>query len=301
MTRAKSGQPHGSSRRSSQAFPGQAFPDQPLPKPRQPLVSPGLAALQQSFQSAILTGDTAILDTLLDTSRTTRHTLFNVYRGGYAARLIGVLRTEYPLLGDYCGDEEFEVLARAYIAAHPSRTPNARWFGAELPAFLAAAEPYGEHAELAELASIEKALSEAFDAKDAPVLSLGGLARFPAGEWGNLVFSPHPAATRLDLSSNAFTIWQALSADETPPPPAALPSARHLLIWRQDGMSAIRALGDEEAMMWAEAARGLSFGALCEMIATFDTPQTAALRAAGYLQCWLNTQALTSARMSADN
>ncbi len=288
MTRQKSSSPQCSPRCGTKPAPG----------PRRGSVEPGLAALQESFQQAILTGDQSILDTLLDSSRTTRHTLFDVYRNGYTGRLVDVLRTEFPLVHVYCGDEEFDALARAYIAACPSKTPNARWFGVRLPAFLAAVETYAEHPVLAELASIEKALSEAFDAEDAPTLCLGGLARFPPEAWGNLVFSPHPAAKRLDLSTNAFTIWQALSAEETPPAPETLPSTRRLLVWRQDGMATVRALGDEEAMMWTEAGRGRTFGALCEMIATFDVPQTAALRAAGYLQCWLNTQALTSANLA---
>jgi len=36
-------------------------------------------------------------------------------------------------------------------------------------------------------------------------------------------------------------------------------------------------------MLWDEAARGVRFGVLCEMAATYDDPDRAALHAAGYL------------------
>jgi hypothetical protein len=51
----------------------------------------------------------------------------------------------------------------------------------------------------------------------------------------------------------------------------------------------------EEAMMWIEASRGARFGVLCEMLATFDDPDGAALRAAGYLQGWLEAEMLSAA------
>lgn len=61
----------------------------------------------------------------------------------------------------------------------------------------------------------------------------------------------------------------------------------------------LRPLGAEEAMMWTEAAKGVRFGVLCEMLATFDDPDHAALRAAQYLQGWLLSGALAGAAISA--
>ncbi len=54
----------------------------------------------------------------------------------------------------------------------------------------------------------------------------------------------------------------------------------------------------EEAMMWAEASRGVRFDALCELLAAFDDPDSAAVRAAGYLQGWLTAELLTAAAMT---
>ena len=48
--------------------------------------------------------------------------------------------------------------------------------------------------------------------------------------------------------------------------------------------------------MWNEAAKGVKFGALCEMVATFAGQDEADLRAAAYLRGWVDMgvlQALT--------
>ncbi|MFN0217214.1 MAG: putative DNA-binding domain-containing protein [Hyphomicrobium sp.] len=256
--------------------------------------APTLKEIQDSLQAAILTGDDAILATILDNSRTSRDTLFGVYRIAYVGRLVEILQTEYALLHAYCGDEEFGRFARAYIAANPSRSQNARWVGVRLPAFLADHVP--ELPQFAELAGIEKAVSDAFDAADAPVIGLPDMAAFPPDAWGRLAFAPHPSATHLDAATNAFAIWKALKDDEAPPALATLRQPDRLIIWRQKLAPMARVMGAEETMMWTEACRGVRFDVLCEMLATFDDPDTAAVRAAGYLQGWLATEMLTSAK-----
>ncbi len=50
-----------------------------------------------------------------------------------------------------------------------------------------------------------------------------------------------------------------------------------------------RELSTEEAMMWDEAAKGIPFDVLCEMLATYDDPDGAAARGAGYLHGWITS------------
>ena len=102
-----------------------------------------------------------------------------------------------------------------------------------------------------------------------------------------------PAASRLELATNAAAIWLALKNDETPPEATALEQPARLLIWRQDVTPMFRELPAEEAMMWDEAANGIPFGVLCEMLATYDDPDSAAGRGAGYLHGWITAGLLT--------
>jgi hypothetical protein len=248
-----------------------------------------LRELQESFQRGILAGDEAILAEVKDSDKENRRVLFGVYRNAYVARLAEILGEDYEQLHAYLGDQRFAKLVKAYIAANPSDQRSARWFGRHLPMFIRAGEAYAAHPEIAELASLEKALADVFDGPDAAPLAIDELAAVPPEAWPNLVFVTQPAALRLTFGTNAADIWTALK-DESPPPKAQrLPEPQAILVWRQEFMSRFRPLAAEEAMMWDEAAKGVRFGVLCEMVATFGGEDEAELRAATYLKGWIDT------------
>jgi hypothetical protein len=253
-----------------------------------------LARQQSGFQQGILAGDDTILADIFDSPREKRETLFGVYRYAYGSRLVDAMRNDHELLHRYLGDEMFDEMGHAYVKARPSQHPNLRWFSQGLPDFLKSAEPYCDHPVLSDLAALEKALNDAFDASDAPVMALQDMARFVPEVWNDLKFEPHPSTCRIDLATNAAAIWLALKKEETPPDAASLDEPARLLVWRQDATPMFRELATEEAMMWDEAASGIPFGVLCEMLATYDDPDGAAARGAGYLHGWITSGALTA-------
>lgn len=250
-----------------------------------------LARLQDDFQRGILSGDDKVLSDILDSPKQQREVLFGVYRHAYGSRLVEALRHDHPLLHLYLGDEMFDAMGQAYVAATPSHHPNLRWFSQALPDFLKNSEPYSNHPVIADLAALEKTLNDAFDAADAPVLTLQDMAGFAPEVWSTLQFKPHPSSRRLDVPTNAAAIWLALKTDETPPDARDAPAK--LLVWRQEVTPMFRELAPEEAMTWDEAANGIPFGVLCTMLATYDDPDGAAARAAGYLHGWVASGLLT--------
>ena len=247
------------------------------------------ASLQDEFQRCIETGDTSVLDRILDSDKEKRDVLFGVYRYAYASRLVEALRNDHPHLHGYLGDDAFDTMGRAFVAAHPSLHPNLRWYSRGIPDFLKATEPYSQHPAIVELAALERALNDVFDAADAPVLAFDEIAAVPAEQWNGLRFHPHPTAQRLNFTTNAVAIWIALNGEETPPDVELADDAKKVLVWRQDTMPMFRELPVEEAMMWDEAANGILFGVLCEMLATYDDPDSAAARGAGYLRGWVTS------------
>lgn len=252
------------------------------------------ARQQAAFQRGILDGDETVLAEILDSPREKRDVLLGVYRHAYGSRLVEAMRNDHELLHRYLGDETFDELGHAYVKARPSGNPNLRWFSQGLPEFLRSTAPYSSHPVLSELAALEKALNDAFDAADGKVVELADMAGFAPEAWSSLRFAPHPSAARLELATNATAIWLALKNDEAPPEALALDEPAHLLIWRQDVTPMFRELLAEEAMMWDEAASGIPFGVLCEMLATYDDPDGAAGRGAGYLHGWITAELLTN-------
>jgi Putative DNA-binding domain len=244
------------------------------------------ARQQSDFQRGILTGDDKVLAEILDSPKEKREVLFGVYKYAYGSRLVDALRNDHKLLHSYVGDEMFDEIGQAYVAANPSQHPNLRWFSQGLPDFLKTA-PYGEYPILSDLAALEKALNDAFDARDAPVVQLADMARFAPEAWNDLRFAAHPSSCRLDVSTNVAAVWLSLKGEEMPPDAVSLEQPVRLLIWRQDVTPMFRELSAEEAMMWDEASGGLPFGVLCSMLATYDDPDGAAARGAGYLHGWI--------------
>lgn len=250
--------------------------------------APSLAELQAAFQAAILDGKTDILSTLKPGAHADRDTLLGVYRTAYAARLVEVLRSEYPQLAAYLGDDRFEAEARAYIAACPSRHRSARYVGTAWPDFLPTRAIAMDHPVVAELAILERALSDTFDAAGSSVATMADLAAVPPDQWERLVMRPCSATRRLDLHTNALDIWSALKNETPPPGVTAHERALPIFIWRDDGLPMVRLLCAEEAMLWDEMARGVPFGRLCELAALFDAPDAAVIRVAGVIRGWLD-------------
>lgn len=259
--------------------------------------SPTLRELQAQMQAAILDGDDKILSAISNGARASRETLFGVYRHGYVARLVEVIGNEFPMLRRYVGEADFQKFARTFIAACPSRSRNARWVGESFPEFLQQHWAARMRPELSELAAIERAVSAAFDSTDARVLSFADLAVFAPSAWGNLTFTLHPSVTLLHGETNAFEIWKALKDDAGAPSVKRQSQLEHCVIWRHGTTPKVRLMSYEEAMMCREAQRGAGFGALCALVATYDDPDHAPLRAAQYLRTWLDSEMLTAAKL----
>lgn len=252
-----------------------------------------LAAYQDEFQRAVKDGDDAVLAELVDTSKENRHTLLGVYRNAYVARLIDFLETDYEKLHMLLGDEQFTTLARDFIAAHPSKTPNARWFSDGFPDFLRNSDEYADATLLSDLAELEKTLTDVFDAQDGEILKLEDLASVSPENWSGLTFEPHPATRRINLTTNADDIWRALDHEETPPALQTPGETWHIIAYRPGGMASFRQMAADEAMMWDEASKGVRFSVLCEMMSMFGGEEEAAMRAAGYLQGWISAEMLS--------
>jgi hypothetical protein len=183
---------------------------------------------------------------------------------------------------------------RAYAARHPSRYRNARHFCIGLPDFLSSEPPYASYPELAELAALEKALNDAFDAADARIMTIEDLAAVPAECWGQLSFSFHPSVVRLDLHSNAGAIWTSLQEGREPPPDDEdRPTPQRVIVWRQD-VAKFRVMDEEEAALWDAAAEGLAFGTLCEQAAERHGMDQAASIAARHLCSWIASGLISS-------
>lgn len=218
-----------------------------------------------------------------------------VYRHAYRARLAEALADNYTVLARALGDEAFDALAQAYIAARPSRHPSIRWFGGELASFMAAAgDDLVPHASLADFARMDWALRGAFDAAEAPPLDPATLAALGPDDWAGLVLHLHPSVQRVVLAHAIEPAWRVLrewepeSGAAQPELDEPVPHEHTLLAWRQHGETRWRSLEALEAVLLQAVAEGAPFALLCERAAaSLGDAEAAAPAVVGALQRWL--------------
>ena len=253
-----------------------------------------LQALQSQFQKALLIDQPA--DAALLSARGMAQ--FGVYRTAYRARLRAALRDNYDTLPLVMGDDAFDALANAYIESYPSQHYSLRWFGHRLCDFMAANEPLVDHPAMVDLARMEWALRQAFDAAPAPLLSSEALAAVPASDWADLQLSLQPSVQCLALQWAVGPIWHALKSgqDELAPPEAL---DHHLLVWRQGMNTQWKSLTPTEADFVQGLLARRSFGQLCAALAERVGEEQAAATAVALLGDLLQAGALCA--LSAPN
>jgi hypothetical protein len=254
-----------------------------------------LGDLQRAFQDYLRASSERFTAAVRDTRKADRTTLLEVYRDGYALRLIEVLTNDYPGLLAMAGPADFDCMARAYIAAHPSRHPSVRWFGKHLADFLAGTPPFNATMAAAEMARFEWALGDAFDSPDATPIGAGELIALPAEAWETLAFAALPSLRLLSFEFEVPPAWQRRDEQE----PGNLEVERAAgpvpwVIWRPQFTSHFRSMEPDEAAMLATLVEGRSFPELCEEVAPHVGEDQAAARAAGLLRAWVEEGMIAS-------
>jgi hypothetical protein len=246
-----------------------------------------LLALQRKFQAAVLAARTGDAAEIAGQARDDAEARLAIYANAYRLRLVAALREDYPKLNAFLGDEDFDALARAYVARRPSRHPNIRWAGRHLPAFLGKETPYRSEPVLAELAAFEQALRDAFDADDSAVLTVCAVAEIPPERWVSMRPVLHPSVHRLEFAWNAVAIWQALNRGEAAAGPQRVEPPVAWLVWRKGFNPHFRSLAPGEARALDAVRDGADVQTLCEQAggwaATEDIPGLVARWFAGWV------------------
>lgn len=274
---------------------------------------PPLADLQSDFQSFLLHGGEHMRRRVADTAKVDAWTRLAIYYDAYRLRLLEALAANYPVLRAWMGAEAFENLGIAYLEAFPSHHFSLRWFGHRLAEHLAGAFP--DRPDWSEMASLEWALSEAFDAANDKAIKVEEMAAVPMEAWPSMRLQFHLSVRRLNLRWNVPVLWKAIdpsletqanacraensampAAEEqaaTGPAAAGLPApeaAEHpqsWLIWRQDLKTWFRSLSVDEAWALDAMRAGENFAAVCEGLCEWIDAQNVARHAAGMMKQWI--------------
>lgn len=258
-----------------------------------------LPELQAGFQAHVISGAAPPTEQFVGTEAASADARLRVYVDAYRQRLLEAVGVDYPGVAALMSPEAFRALGLRYIERYPSQHPSVRWFGRHLAECLATDPEYADRPYLAELAGFEWARGLAFDAADAPTVSLDELGAVPADDWPGLRLSLTPALQRGHCNWNIGPIWRAVDAGEPPPPPEQLAGATQWAIWRRDLTIYWRILDDAEAGAIDAFGNGATFAEVCVVLCDWLPDSGVPGRAAGMLRQWL-TEGLIDAMTTGD-
>ena len=208
-----------------------------------------------------------------------RKTRIRVYSDAYYLRLRDVLREDFPRVAALLGPERFEDVVSGYLEVFPSKQPSVRHLGRALAEFLRQREDIPKC--LADLAQLEWARVEVFDAPDAESATIGDFVSVPPDAWPALRFSTIPALQTLRAQYPVHQLW---SGDESLDVAAANTSIR---VWRAIDCHVFHAPMDErESVALHKMISGEPFAAICETFADLPAAE-AAEEATALLARWI--------------
>ena len=245
-----------------------------------------LQALQQRMLQAVLADQSPQLREIDDDDCVNAASRLAIYRNGYRVRLRDALATEFPGLGILIS-RRFSTLLDSYVEVHPSGHYNIRWHGAGLAAFLEYGLPWRDKPELADMASLDWAISTSFDAANEPVLAAADLADVPADAWANLRITPQSHLQIISTHYNIEVFRRAADRDGKRPRLRRYDKGRYLLVWRQSLTVHYRSIEVDELSALTGAIKGEPFSALCERICEHHDAADALPLTVNLLHRWL--------------
>lgn len=183
-----------------------------------------------------------------------------IYHGMYLLRMRDALATDYPGLEHFLGSEGFAELVRDYVQVYPSRSYSLNRLGDRLPEFLMNRGERARRGFLVDLARLELAVTESFDAPEAAPLAEAQVASLGAEDWEHVVLEPVPSLRLVALRYNANDYLQSLKEEDHGHPRPRLRGA-FVAVYRRDYAVYRHALARPAYELLSDVAGGAPLGA----------------------------------------
>jgi hypothetical protein len=156
-----------------------------------------------------------------------------IYQGMYLLRMEDALESDYPALKHLLGAKRFSALVRDYVKARPSVSYTLNRLGDHLPEFVGRWKGAPRPAVGHDLARLERAMAEVFDAEETAPLSEAEIAAVPAASWERARLAP-VAAFRLLAFRYPVNAYLQSVRDEDHDHPSLARKDTWLAIYRRD-------------------------------------------------------------------
>lgn len=199
----------------------------------------------------------------------------DIYREQFFLRHVDALAEDYPGVRFFVGEERFHALALAYLAHHPPTSFTLRDLGDSFPRFLRETRrdetvDVATYEHACDMADVEWAFVEVFDAADAAPLAPAVLAQVPPEEWPGAKLVLLPSLRLLALACPVHRMREALLEGETPEIPAAEPV--RLALFREELQLRYAEIDEDLFALAGELLSGTPLGPACDAVAARFSP-----------------------------
>jgi hypothetical protein len=167
-----------------------------------------------SSEAAALVAPGRLGDVVLPSATLDPAERVGIYHDMYVLRMEEALESDYPGLSHFLGPKRWRTLVRGYVETHPSRSYTLNVLGRDLAEYVFTAPRISHAGFCRDLARLEWAITEAFDAAETPILGETDLAAVPPDAWEGARLVPTEAFRLLALDHNAGSYLDSLRGDE---------------------------------------------------------------------------------------
>ena len=164
--------------------------------------------LQQSFKQGILENTVEIQGLIKESKGQNKAELLEVYRNTTFVSLKKCLTSTFPAVEALVSKDFMHYACHEFIKKHPPSHGALLFYGAEFADFLQTFTPTKNMPYIADIARLEWALSEAYDAEDAPYIQSEDFAKESIERLSNQTFKLSPHVHLLTSPFPIYSIWQ---------------------------------------------------------------------------------------------
>ncbi len=219
---------------------------------------------REAHGAGAVVGREAVAEVFAGDARMSAEDRLDAYANMYFFRLRDVLAEDYERMAAALGEARWHNLVTDYLLVHPPTKWSLRWAGEALPGFLRGHAYGAERPWLADVAALEWARSEAFQAVDVVPLCPEALAAVPPEAWPELRFDVLPGTAVVESRWDLAAWWSAAVGDAAEAP-SAVERGQVLVVWR-DAEDDVRheALAADEVEAVRRLFAGAPFTDVCE-------------------------------------
>jgi len=201
-----------------------------------------------------------LAEVLLPSATLTPTERVGIYQRMYLLRMHEALQADYPALEHFLGHRRFRSLVRDYVHAHPSRSHTLNRLGVHLPEFVRTVPGrFPRRAFCHDLARLELAISEVFDAAETAPLTEEQIAAVPPEAWERARLQPVEAFRLLTFRYPVVAYLQTFKDDNHDHPPARLKACRAVVYRRNYALRRLE-LSPSAYGLLSDLASGLTLG-----------------------------------------